>query len=1441
MDKVSALNVPPLHFVVPVWGEKYVRLFLDVTLPTFLSPRNIPCLPGLYRCAFHIFTMPDMVETIRSAPSFQALSALLPSHIHCFDGFDANKYNQMSWGHLRGMALANEAEAATVFLNADMVFSDGSFESIARILASGKRVIEIEGVRTNKPGMVEALRGRHFDPATQAITVPPDRLVRLMIDNLHKMSLSHFWEPEDDQGFMPFHTYFRVGRSGLIARSTHLYPFVVHPRNRVPVDQITTIDWDLVDRVCPDPADSHVVTDSREILAAEMSDPDYYVKPWYARRDVEQYRDNFFRNTHCCSARHRDVLRYVINFYTGRDRGPDWTAVRRRVDAWYDAIVSTGPIDVAGLWGPPLARTVWQEAAARLQPRFSFLLPRKVHDLVGLTFRTRFRRSFSLYRDSARRLGGACGQAMTAAPRVLFKATEAEAGAWLREVDRLYAEAVRSSGIEAASNVEIDLGGIFYGTGWGDEDFLFGQGMRRLGPDNSATVHLRLQPGDYDVELYVYSAPEGGVKTIRLSAGGVPLEGEVEWVVDRYRCTGVLPRAVVQAAGGFVALTVTGEDPSRPWRADEPPQPSAFSFTRLLLRRRQDQSVEAAPAAPAPEAADAEAAALPVRRDSWSGPGVRRRVRMLVALWGEPYIRLFCQSCLPTLLAPGNLPALAARHDFDLVFLTAGADAPHFDAIPEYDALRRLAPVHLLPIDDILQEWWHPASNAYGIVLTRAFHKGVMAMGEAQLDTHFVFWNADFCASDGSFGHLANLLAHEDFNGILAPSLRVDEASIVPEMLKRRDGDQPVISIPSRPFTRLALDHLHPTVKGKTVTRRSDYVSTLANQFYWHVDDELLVARNYLLFMLCIRPERICNDLAAYCDYGFIPEMVPSGRIHTVADSDEMLLLELQNPDKETQYLKFVHPDVPMNPRDFQSYISEWSTAEHRANSRVLTLFRAGGKTYDMAEIQAMTDRFMDPLEEGLYPEPRWHNGHPYWTGTILGMGKSARTALPLSPHTEPLRALGIDFDLYAHAELYFGSRWRDRLSAMRTDKSVTMGELETRLRDMDAAYPDFFREAGLPHHPRHEVDLTDVFFGTGWAPVDRTGPAARRPVGPAGRAHILLKLQGGRILYSGKLYLDGPAEALARIRITVNGNAYFQQIYREGDALVVSFFLPRGVVDTCNGSVDIGIEATGGSGADMFGVPSPVAVRRLIVESLESVQSSCPVILPIMDAGKLDLARQFLDDFGEDGARSDVGRLLLTRYQVLKEKRAWTSADLDVALSGPAQADTAQGLKAIVGSIIRHERDYATASRILDRLSPACPEDGDLWASLSHTARRCGKPKLAMDALAHAVMLAEGRYLKANPDVAADLFAGRVAGAAEHYLGRGREEGREWPGFLPVSELAGHLYLRRYPDVADLVLTGKVAWAYDHYQHQGKAEGREWPDAAPAPAAAARADTVPA
>ena len=67
----GAVRRPPVRAVrllLPVWGFRYVKQFLEFSLPTMLAPGNIPALAGTVPCTFVVLTSAADAKLITDHP-----------------------------------------------------------------------------------------------------------------------------------------------------------------------------------------------------------------------------------------------------------------------------------------------------------------------------------------------------------------------------------------------------------------------------------------------------------------------------------------------------------------------------------------------------------------------------------------------------------------------------------------------------------------------------------------------------------------------------------------------------------------------------------------------------------------------------------------------------------------------------------------------------------------------------------------------------------------------------------------------------------------------------------------------------------------------------------------------------------------------------------------------------------------------------------------------------------------------------------------------------------------------------------------------------------------------------------------------------------------------------------------------------------------------------
>ncbi|MEI6094563.1 MAG: hypothetical protein WCR08_03715 [Gammaproteobacteria bacterium] len=349
--------------------------------------------------------------------------------------------------------------------------------------------------------------------------------------------------------------------------------------------------------------------------------------------------------------------------------------------------------------------------------------------------------------------------------------------------------------------------------------------------------------------------------------------------------------------------------------------------------------------------------------------------KLLVPLWGERYINNFCDIALPALLAKGNISTLTKAGNCKLKFLTTKSSEQYFYKKDAMKRLMEICDVSFSFIDDLLE------IGSYGVILTLAYERGILEEPEElQLETHFIFLNADFIIPEHFFSNLIEYL-QTGVNAVLLPSLRANEEDVV-DILRRQVSPVTFTSENSSRFlVNLALKNLHPTVEAGIINK-SHLHNTVAHQFFYDVNENTLIGRFFLLFMLCIKPEVLLKRTSGFCDYTFVPDLCPSGNYVIIDDSDKLFLLELTPKHKEEEYLRLGIRE----PADHSGRLTEWTTKNHRDYSKHTIVFHSDAVPSTIKQAQRELDKYMNKIYQSMSSNIQSHLNHPYWIGTLKSL-----------------------------------------------------------------------------------------------------------------------------------------------------------------------------------------------------------------------------------------------------------------------------------------------------------------------------------------------------------------------------------------------------------------------------------------------------------------------
>jgi hypothetical protein len=348
-----------------------------------------------------------------------------------------------------------------------------------------------------------------------------------------------------------------------------------------------------------------------------------------------------------------------------------------------------------------------------------------------------------------------------------------------------------------------------------------------------------------------------------------------------------------------------------------------------------------------------------------------KAIKLLLPVWGEGYVLDFLEFCLPTLLSPGNIPALASALPTEFVILTGTDDKSIIQEHPAFKRLAEYCEISIRPIDHLITD------GNYSTTITLAYTEVVREAGPTMVDTCFFFLVSDYVVADGS---LANALAHVRLgvSAVVVGNFHVVREDALPWLRQKLAARTPALVLQPRELMCWALNHLHQATLASTVNvslRRNPHV----NRLFWRVDGNTIIGRFYLMHMLCIRPEVTDFIIGASCDYSFVPEMCPSGNVEVIVDSDQYLVVEMQPRDREASFLR----PGPFKVREIASSLSEWTTSMHRDNARHCVVFHGGELPPGLADSGRASNDFVADVARHLKPSPMPFRGHPYWQGAM--------------------------------------------------------------------------------------------------------------------------------------------------------------------------------------------------------------------------------------------------------------------------------------------------------------------------------------------------------------------------------------------------------------------------------------------------------------------------
>ena len=251
----------------------------------------------------------------------------------------------------------------------------------------------------------------------------------------------------------------------------------------------------------------------------------------------------------------------------------------------------------------------------------------------------------------------------------------------------------------------------------------------------------------------------------------------------------------------------------------------------------------------------------------------RRRCVFVTVLWGDWHREIFLNTNLPTMLSPGNLPALSAGIDCEYLVYTTPQDALKMARNRAFQRLRSIVPVSLKlftpsktkNIFNLHHEIWRKATEH-----------------ARQQQAFILLMPPDVAWADGSFARLRNALASGK-RAIFMTYPRVVSETIVPALAERfpRDAGEAMI-IPPKDLMALAITHIHPLMAA--YDRAATHFPIHPEMILWPIEGDGFLLRLLARELFCFEPGRYPLNAQS-----LLAQMPPDNEIHVFRDSREFL------------------------------------------------------------------------------------------------------------------------------------------------------------------------------------------------------------------------------------------------------------------------------------------------------------------------------------------------------------------------------------------------------------------------------------------------------------------------------------------------------------------------------------------------------------------------
>lgn len=261
------------------------------------------------------------------------------------------------------------------------------------------------------------------------------------------------------------------------------------------------------------------------------------------------------------------------------------------------------------------------------------------------------------------------------------------------------------------------------------------------------------------------------------------------------------------------------------------------------------------------------------------------KFRVAKCVWGAAYVDTLLTLNLPTLLAPGNLPALRGESVEHVIYTTA-EDKAVIERHPAYHALRQAVPSRIVTLSVR-----RPSGEDYPTNIARMNDAHCRILRDCEeAGAAWLFDQPDHIWGDGSLRYLVER-AHAGARCVMFAGIRTILEGIGPELTAARAPSGERIALSNRDLLRLAIRHMH--AHDRVRFWRTPVACTWPHHVSWRAGPTGFLRRAFFSQPFLIASPESGRMPERSVDADYVPRAFPGLKgVEFVQDSDDFLVIE---------------------------------------------------------------------------------------------------------------------------------------------------------------------------------------------------------------------------------------------------------------------------------------------------------------------------------------------------------------------------------------------------------------------------------------------------------------------------------------------------------------------------------------------------------------------